>query len=131
MWTDDDRTARLQRDEDLIDRCGCRVRGGNDRRDDAKGLGDFDDLAVFETVDYSNRSHWPDELVHLPRAKEVLLDLVLDDSVAGLFHGKARERLRVRCDRVRHRAYNRVDLFLSLIHISEPTRLLSISYAVF
>ena len=104
---DDDRTAGLQRDEDLIYSRRRRVRGRDDRGDDAEGFGDLDDFAVLESVDDADRLHRPDELVHLTRAEEVFLNLVFDDPVARLFDGQPCERLGVGRDGLGHGADDR------------------------
>ena len=112
MRADDDRAARLERDEDLVDRRGGRVRRRHDGRDDAERLGDLDDLAVVESLDDADGLHRPDEVVDLLRGEQVLLDLVGDDAVAGFFVGEAGERLGLGRDRGRHRVDDGVDLFL-------------------
>ena len=59
---DHDRAARLERDQDLVDRRRRRVRRRDDRRDDAERLGDLDDLAVLEPADDADGLHRPDEV---------------------------------------------------------------------
>src|SRR4029079_14933980 len=83
MRADHDGAARLQRDEDLVDRRGRRVRRRDDGADDAERLRDLDDLAILEAADDADRLHRTDELVALLGGEEVLLDLVGDDAVAG------------------------------------------------
>ena len=65
-----------------------------------------------EAADDANGPHRPDELVDLFRAEEVLLNLVLDDTVTGLFHGEAGECFGVRGDCIGHRRDDLIDLFL-------------------
>ena len=112
MWTYDNGAARLERDQYLIDRRRCRVRGGHDRGDDAERLANLDNLLVFDSIDNAYGLHRLDELVYLARAEQVFLNLVGDDAVAGFLHGKARERLGVKGHRVSHGGDDGVDLFL-------------------
>ena len=91
MRAQDDGAARLDRDQDLVDR----GRGGIGRRhdggDDAERLGDLDDALVLVPRDDADRLHRLDELVDLLRGEEVLLNLVGDDAVAGFLDGEPGE----------------------------------------
>jgi hypothetical protein len=82
---DHDGASRFQRDEHLIDSGGRRVRGRDYRRHDAKGLGDLDDLLLFDAVDDAHRPHRTNELEDPLGAEEVLLNLVSDHAVTGFF----------------------------------------------
>ena len=86
--------------------------GRDDRGDDAEGLGDLDDLAVFEAADDADRLHRPDEAVDLLGGEQVLLDLVGDDAVAGFFVGEAGQRLGLGGGGGGHRVDDGVDLLL-------------------
>ncbi len=107
-----DGAARLDRDEDLVDRRRRRVGRGNHRRDYAERLGDLDDLAFLEAVDHAHGLHRADELVHALRGEQVLLELVGHDAVAGFLHGQAREGLGVRRHGGGHGVDDGVDLGL-------------------
>ena len=69
-------------------------------------------LLILDAVDHADGLHRPDELVDLLRREQVLLDLVGDDAVAGLFDGQARERFGVRRDGGGHGIDDGVDLGL-------------------
>ena len=112
MRADHDRAARLERDQDLVDGGGRRVRGRDDRGDDAERLGDLDDLPVLDAPDDADRLHRPDEAVDLVGGEEVLLDLVGDDAVAGFLVRQPGEGLGLRRGGLRHRVDDGVDLFL-------------------
>jgi hypothetical protein len=62
---DHDGAARLERDQDLVDRRGGRVGRRNDGGDDAERLRDLDDLAIVVAGDDAHRFHRPDEVVDL------------------------------------------------------------------
>ena len=109
---DDDRAARLDADQNLVDRGRGRIGRRHDRRDDAERLGDFDDLLRRRRGDDADRLHRPDELVHVLRPEQVLLNLVGDDAVGRLFDRQARERLGVRRGGRRHGVDDGVDLGL-------------------
>jgi hypothetical protein len=113
MRADHDRASSLHRDEDFVDRGRCRVRGGNDGGDDAEGLGDFNDAAIVVACDDADGLHRSDEVVDLLGAEQVLLDLVLDDPVAGFFDGKPRECFGVRGGRSSHGLDDGVNPFLA------------------
>jgi hypothetical protein len=66
---------------------------GTTCRDHAERLRDLDDAAILVARDDADGLHRPDEAVHLLRREEVLLDLVVDDAVAGFFDGKPGEQL--------------------------------------
>jgi hypothetical protein len=112
MRADDDGAARLERDQDLVDRRGRRIGGRHDRGDDAEGLGDLDDLPLVVPADDADRTHRPDELVHALGREQVLLDLVGDDAVSGLFDRQAGELFGARPGRGRHRVDDAIDLIL-------------------
>ena len=108
----DDRAARLYRDQNLVNRCRRRICRRDDGTDDAEGFGDFDDLAVFEAADDADGLDRLDEAVDLFRREQVLLDLVGDDAVAGFFVREAGEGFGLRRDGGGHRVDQRVDLLL-------------------
>ena len=125
MRTEDDRAARLQRDEDLVDRRRRRVGRRDNRGDDAEGLGDLDHSAVVVPCDDPDGLHRADEVVDLLRAEQVLLNLVFDDAVGGFLDGEARERLRLRRGGGGHRIDDRVDARLIELGELEPRLLRS------
>ncbi len=56
-----DGTARLERDQDLVDGGRGRVRGRDDGGDDAERLGDLDDLPLLVAADDADGRHRADE----------------------------------------------------------------------
>jgi hypothetical protein len=112
MRAEDDRAARLDRDQHLVDGGRGRVGRRHDRRDDAERLGDLDDLPVLDAIDDADGLHRPDELVDLTRGEQVLLDLVGDHAVTGLVDGEAGQRFGVRRHRVGHCRDDGVDPLL-------------------
>ena len=120
MRAEHDGAARLQRDQDFVDRRRGGVGRRHDRRDDAERLGDLDDAPVLVARDDADGLHRADEVVDLLRAEEVLLDLVVDDAVAGFFDGEPREGLGLRRRRGGHRIDDRIDLFLAELSELEP-----------
>ena len=117
---EDDRAARLERDQDLVDGGRRRVGRRNDGRDDAERLGDLDDPPIVVPRDDADGLHRPDELVDLLRAEQVLLNLVFDDAVAGFFDGEPREGFGLRRGRGGHRVDDGVDLLLAEFGELEP-----------
>ena len=107
MRADHDRAARLDRNQDLVDRRGRRVRRRHDRADDAERFRDLDDLAILDPADHADGFHRPDEVVDLLRGEEVLLDLVGDDAVAGFLVRETGERFGLRRDGRGHRVDER------------------------
>ena len=77
--------ARLERDEDFVDRGGRRVRRGNDRGNHPKRFGDFNDAPILMPCDHTDRLHGADEVVDLLRREEIFLNLVFNDAVARFF----------------------------------------------
>ena len=112
VGAEDDRAARLDGDQNLVDGRGRRVGRRHDGGDDAERLGDLDDLPVFDAIDDADRAHRPDEAVHALGREQVLLDLVGDHAEAGLLDGEARQRLRLRRHRRGHGVDDGVDAFL-------------------
>ena len=108
-----DGTPRLEGNQNLVDGGGRGIGGRYDARDDAEGLGNLDDLAIVEPLHDADGLHRPDELVDLLGREEILLDLVVDDAVAGFFGGKPGERFSLRGDGRRHGVDVGVDLILS------------------
>ena len=84
-----DRAARLDGDQDLVDRRRGRVGGRDDRGDDAERLGDLDDLGRLEASQHADRLHRLDELVDRLGGEAILADLVGDDAEAGLLVRRA------------------------------------------
>ena len=90
-----DRAAGLDGDQDFVNRGRGGVRRRHDSSHNAERLSDFDDPPIVESRDDSNRLHRTDEVVHLLRAEQVLLDLVFDDTVTGFLDRQPRERFRL------------------------------------
>ena len=76
--------------------------------------------AVLVAGDDADRLHRPDEVVDLLRGEEVLLNLVVDDAVAGLLDGEPGEGLGLRRGGGGHRVDDGVDLFLAELGELEP-----------
>ena len=57
MRADDDRVARLERDQRLVDRGGRGIGGRQDRRDDAHGHADFDDPLFGQFAEEADGLH--------------------------------------------------------------------------
>src|SRR5207249_2963059 len=68
----------------------------------------------------ADRLHWTNEPVDLFGAEQVLLNLVFDHPVAGLFDGKAGEGFGLCGRRRRHRVDDRVDALLTQFGELEP-----------
>ena len=94
--TDDDRAARLDGNQDLVNRRGRWVRRRHDGADHAEWLRNLDDLAVVDPPDDAHGLDRFDEFVDPLRREQVLLDLVSDDPVAGLLMRELGERFGLR-----------------------------------
>jgi hypothetical protein len=120
MRAEHDRASCFERDQNLVDRRRRGIGGRHDRGDDAERLRDFDDATVVVARNDADRLHWPDEVIHLLRAEEILLDLVFDDAVAGFIDGESRERFGLRRGGGSHRIDNCVDALLAELGQLEP-----------
>src|SRR5438093_1084787 len=96
MRAEDDRISAFQRDECFINRCGRRIRGGNDRCDHANRSRDLKDFLFSVFVDDSDRLHGTNSAVNLVSAEEILQCFVLDGPVTGLVDGHPGKRLVIR-----------------------------------
>ena len=111
--TEHDRTARLHRDQQLVDGGGGGVGRWCDGGDHAERLGDLHDAPIVEPPQHADRLHRPDEVVHGAGREEVLPDLVGPHAVPGLFHGGRRESLGMLRGRRGHGGYDSIDLLLA------------------
>ena len=107
-----DRAARLDGDQDLVDRRRRRIGGRDDGGDDAERLGDLDDLGRLDATQHADGLHRLDELIDRLGGEPVLADLVGGDAEAGLFVGELGERFALRRDGRRHGVDDGVDLGL-------------------
>ena len=89
---DDDRVAGLQRDEALEDRGRGRVGGGDDRADDADGLGDLGHAVRLVALDHTAGLGVLVRVVDVLGGVVVLDDLVFDDAAAGVLDRELRQR---------------------------------------
>ncbi len=112
MRADDDAIARLERDEGLENRRRGRVRGRDDRADDANRLGDLAHAKALVFLDHAARLHVLVAIEDVFGREVVLDDLVLDNAHARLLHGVLGERNALAVRRERRRTEDLVDLFL-------------------
>jgi hypothetical protein len=113
MRTQHDGTAGFERDQNLIDRRRRGIGRRYDARDHPERLCNFYDLAIVEPRDHPDCFHRPDEPVDHLRRKEVFLNLVADDAVAGFIDGHPRENFGLGRGRGGARVDNCVDLVLA------------------
>ncbi len=112
MRTEHDRTARLDGDEDFVDRGRCRVGRRHDAGHDTERFGNLDDAHVLAARDDADGAHRPDERVDVLGRKPVLEHLVGDDAEAGFFDGHAREFFGARTHGCGHPVDDAIDLVL-------------------
>ncbi len=84
---ENDRAARLQRDERLEDRRRRRVRHRGETGDDSDRFGDLDDPEQIVAGDDADGLRVAHPVGHVLAGEDVLGRLVLEDTTAGLGHG--------------------------------------------
>ena len=112
MRADHDGAAGFKRTQNLVDRGGGGVSGGDDRGHHAERFRDFDDLDVLEAPQHAHRFHRPDEFVNTVRGKLVLLDLVRHHAVARFLNRQPCQLLALRRDGRRHGIHDGIDALL-------------------
>ena len=120
VGADDDRAARLERDEDLVDGGRGGVGRRHDRRHHTERFGDLDDAPGLVPGDDADSLHRLDEVVDRFRGEQVLLDLVFVDAKPCLVHSQTGKRLGVGGGGVGDGGDDGVDLFLGELGEFEP-----------
>ena len=112
VGTHDDCVATFEGNQRLENGGRSRIRARDDRRDDARRHRDFHHAVFRILADDADGLQVLDAVINVARAEKVLLHLVRDDAVSGLFHRESGQGLGVLAGGFRHGRDDRINPFL-------------------
>src|SRR5262245_36673017 len=93
MWTQHNAVAAFEGDQNLVDGGGSRIRGGNNRSNDADRSCDLDNAPLRVLPEDAHSLQVFDRVVDELRSELVLENLVLILAESGFVYGHSRQRL--------------------------------------